>query len=85
MDMENFDYSEPADFYTFGRRGGHARVRTYRRFATGAEAIKFAVEEQTADLLKYSVVETDDERLEAAQISALYNAEAFPLPRRSLV
>ena len=37
-----FDYSSPAELYLSRRRGRHT---DYRRFATAAEAIHYAVEE----------------------------------------
>ena len=37
-----FDYSSPAELYLSKRRGRHT---DYRRFATAAEAIGYAVEE----------------------------------------
>lgn len=80
--MTHFNLAAPADLFTFARRGGHARIKSYRRFATGAEAIKFAVEDQSSDVLKHSIVESDDDRLEAAQIAELYDDAEFPLPRR---
>ena len=40
-----FDYSSPAELYLSRRRGRHT---DYRRFATAAEAIHYAVEELRA-------------------------------------
>ena len=41
-----FNYSSPAElFIPKGRGGGRRRRINYRRFATAAEAIRFAVED----------------------------------------
>ena len=40
-----FDYNSPAELYLSRRRGRHT---DYRRFATAAEAIRYAVEELRA-------------------------------------
>src|SRR5262245_65999006 len=43
-----FDYGVPAELFMGKRRGGARRPLRYRRFATAAEAIRFAVEELPA-------------------------------------
>ena len=55
---------------------------TFRRFQTGAEAVRHAMEALTADLLKGAILETDVARFGAAAIAALYQSENYPLARR---
>jgi len=40
-----FDYGVPAELFMAKRKAGARQPLTYRRFATAAEAIRFAVEE----------------------------------------
>jgi hypothetical protein len=55
---------------------------TYRRFDSGAEAIRFAIEELPSDVLFGTVLEVDEQRFDAAQIRKLYESKAYPLQRR---
>jgi hypothetical protein len=82
--MNNFDYQAPAELFARPRHGARSRPITYRRFDSGAEAIQFAIEKLTADVLRGTVVESDEERYEAEQIRALYDSESYPLNRRAL-
>jgi hypothetical protein len=87
--MENFDFEAPADVFT-GRGGSnshgvmrnhsHGTMR-YRRFRTGAEAVRHVIENQKSDLLGGTTVEVDGRRFEAAQIRELYDRPDYPLPR----
>src|SRR5262249_18248338 len=43
-----FDYSSPAELFMGKRKGGARQPLRYRRFATAAEAIRFAIEELPA-------------------------------------
>jgi hypothetical protein len=43
-----FDYGVPAELFMGKRKGGPRQPLRYRRFATAAEAIRFAVEELPA-------------------------------------
>ena len=43
-----FDYGVPAELFMGKRKGGPRQPLRYRRFATAAEAIRFAVEELSA-------------------------------------
>ena len=63
-------------------RSMHRNAVTYRRFATGAEAIRFAIEELPPAGLVASVLEIDAERFDAAAIRGLYDSAAYPLTRR---
>lgn len=75
---------------TVAAAGGKPRIRatsarrmTYRRFATGAEAIRFIIEEQPAATLLAAAIESGGERFEGAAIRTLYESERYPLARRA--
>ena len=55
--MENFDFSAPAEMFaiTWGKR---PHFMTYRRFSTGAEAIRHVMEILHADMRRGTIVET---------------------------
>jgi hypothetical protein len=53
----------------------------YRRFATGAQAIRYAIEDLPAALLRGSIIQVDDDGFDARQIRELYNCPAYPLTR----
>lgn len=56
---------------------------TYRRFATGAEAIRFAIEDMPAAHLLASVLVVNGDRHEPQAIRALYASADYPLARRA--
>ena len=79
--MKNFDFEAPADVFTGrGRSNGNGGMR-YRRFRTGAEAVRHVIETQQSDLLGGTAVEVDEIRFEASQIRELYDRADYPLPR----
>ena len=72
-----FDYSAPAELF-LSKRAGKARVN-YRRFATAAEAIRYAVE-ALPDLRKLGVrMQIGDERFNCDEIRRLYDDSDYPL------
>ena len=76
---DNIDYGAPAELYPApNRRRGPLR---YRRFATLAEAVRFAQEELPADERAGTLIEADEVRYIGAEIAALYDAAGYPLPR----
>lgn len=77
--MPRFDYSTSAELFP-SRRYAKSLSR-YRRFATAAEAIRYAVEDMPAGWLVGTMLVVDGGRYEGAGIRALYDAEAFPLER----
>jgi hypothetical protein len=80
--MTHFDFNAPAEvFAVTGRRERRHRM-TYRRFQTGAEAIRHAMEVLSAEALGGTIVETDEERFGAAEIRTLYESSDYPLARR---
>lgn len=81
--MEHFDFRAPADvFVGTGRKTGRCPM-VYRRFENGAEAIRHVIEAVEPASLPGAVVETDEARLDAAEIRAIYQSADFPLERRS--
>jgi hypothetical protein len=54
----------------------------YRRFATAAEAIRFAVEKLPAVRALGAWMQVGDERFDGDDIQRLYESDDFPLQRR---
>jgi hypothetical protein len=78
-----FDYNSPAESFMPKRKGvGGRRTPTgYRRFATAAEAIRFAVEEFTAARTLGAWMQVGDERFDSDEICRLYESSDYPLRR----
>jgi hypothetical protein len=81
--MKGFDYAAPAEVYASRGRGASPRPVIYRRFTSGAEAIRFVIEELPADVLFGTVIEADEQRFDAAAIRNLYDSGTYPLLRRA--
>jgi len=79
--MSSFDYTVPAELYP-SKSFFKTRTVRYQRFDTAAEALRYAIEELPGEMLRGSLLEVDEQRFESAEIKALYDAEAYPLPRR---
>ena len=77
-----FDYSSPAELYLSRRRGRHT---DYRRFATAAEALRFAVEDLRMPKAFGAWLEVEDERFGSGEIQRLYEADDYPLRDRKSV
>jgi hypothetical protein len=80
--MPEFKFDSPAEVYCqkvakIGGRGGLA----YRRFNTGAEAIRFAVEHLPAEHFSSCTVEVDGEHYGAEELRSLYESALYTLPR----
>jgi Arc/MetJ-type ribon-helix-helix transcriptional regulator len=77
----SFDYGAPAELF-LSKRIGRARVN-YRRFATAAEAIRYAVE-ALPDLRKLGAqMQIGDERFNCDEIRRLYDDSDYPLKKAS--
>lgn len=79
--MDDFNYAAAAELYPSRRYAKSARDQ-YRRFKTAADALQYMMEDVPASWLIGSFLEVDERRYDGAAIRALYEAEAYPLPRQ---
>jgi hypothetical protein len=80
--MMKFDYDTPAELFMAKRKGGARQPLGYRRFASAAEAIRFAIEEFPAVRTLGAWMQVGDERFDSDDIQRLYENEGYPLRRR---
>jgi hypothetical protein len=79
-----FDYGLPAELFMSKHKRGAARQRLgYRRFATAAAAIRFAVEDFPAIRTLGAWMQVEDVRFDSDEIHRLYESNEYPLPRRT--
>ena len=76
--MAAFDYNAPADLFPARSKTGRRPVG-YRRFATAAEAIRFAVEQMPFEFLDGTILEIENVRVDGAGIRVLYESVDYPL------
>jgi hypothetical protein len=70
--MNDIDLNQPAELYTT-KGSGKKQPMVYRRFLSATEAIRFAIEELSPEMLLKTVLEVDEERFDGHQIRELYN------------
>lgn len=84
--MVTFNYSAPAEFFIIPsrinptRNKGRSALR-YRRFDSGAEAVRFVVEDVPSVFQAGIVLESDDGRFDHLAVRALYESAEYPLTR----
>ena len=72
-----FDYDAPAElFLSRNKKRSHQK---YRRFATAAEAIRYAVEDLPALRSLGAWLQVGDERFNSDEIERLYGSNEYPL------
>jgi hypothetical protein len=81
--MAAFDYSAGAGLYPCKTVRRTSRL-LYKRFESAAEALRFAIEDMPVAMLRGSVLEIDEARYDGQQMRRLYEADAYPLPRRGM-
>jgi hypothetical protein len=79
-----FDYAASAELFMAKRRHGVRQPLSYRRFATAAEAIRFAVEEFPAVRALGAWMLVGEERFDSVEIHRLYESDDYPLGRRTV-
>jgi len=80
--VDRFDYSAPAELFPTRSRKGN-RPMGYRRFPKAADAIRFAIEELSPELLIGAHLEVNEQRFDCDGIRRLYESAGYPLMRRS--
>jgi hypothetical protein len=77
--MPPFDYNVPAELFLAKRTSSR---ENYRRFATAAEAIRYAVEDLRTPRAFGACLEVGDERFDSNEIQRLYEASDYPLRKK---
>jgi hypothetical protein len=78
---ETLDYGTSAELFSLTGRRGRRQPLDYRRFASAAEAIRFAIEGLSSQGFMGSCLEVDDSRYGSTGIRRLYESSR-PLPRK---
>jgi len=81
-EIMTFDYGLPAELFLAKRKRGARSRLISRRFATAAEAIRFAVEDFPAIRALGAWMQVGNERFDGEDIHRLYESRLFPLRRR---
>jgi hypothetical protein len=80
--LMTFDYAASAELFMPKRKGGTRPALSYRRFATAAEAIRFAVEELPVVRTLGAWMRVGEERFNGDDIRRLYESTSYPRRRR---
>jgi hypothetical protein len=80
--MASFDYGAEAELFPGVGRSSRRQPVGYRRFASAAEALRFAMEELSPEALAGAALEVGDERFDSRGMRQLYEATDYPLARR---
>jgi hypothetical protein len=75
--MSSFDYNAPAELF-LAKPAKLCRTK-YRRFATAAEALRFAIEDLQTPKAFGAWLQVGDERFDSGEIHRLYEAADYPL------
>jgi hypothetical protein len=76
-----FDYTASAELFVPKSKGGARPRLSYRRFATAAEAVCFAVEELPAVRTLGAWMQVGEERFNGDDIRCLYESTSYPRRR----
>ena len=79
-DLTGFNFAASAELFP-SRIKKRTNSVGYRRFPTAAEAVRCMVEDISPAALLGACLEVDEARFTMDDIHALYESDAFPLPR----
>ena len=79
--MATVNYNAEAELFPPRRRSFSRGPIGYKRFKSAAEAIRFAMEELSPELLLGAYLEVKEDRFDGPAIRQLYESEAYPLQR----
>jgi hypothetical protein len=77
-----FDYDAAAEVFPGRQHSRLAGAMAYKRFATAAEAVRYAIEVLPAKVFLGTVLEVNEERFDSSGIRQLYDRAEYPLRRR---
>lgn len=80
--MAEFDYSAAAELFPTRKKLPRRQPLGYQRFARAADAIRFAIEDLSPDLLNGAFLEVEERRYDSDGIRRLYESTEYPLARR---
>jgi hypothetical protein len=75
--VSSFDYSAPAELFLAKPAKGSREK--YRRFATAAEALRYAVEDLRTPKAFGAWLEVGDARFNSSEIQRLYETDEYPV------
>jgi hypothetical protein len=78
---ESFDYSAEAELFSARLRNSRQQALAYKRFARAADAIRFAIEALSPQLLVGTYLEVDEVRFKGTDIRSLYDSADYPFAR----
>jgi hypothetical protein len=81
--MAEFDYDAEAELFPRRRRQAPREPFGYKRFEHAAQAIRFAIEDLSAERLNGAFLEVDEQRYGRDDIRRLYESIEYPLVRRA--
>lgn len=80
--MDAFKYTSPGELFYPRASNFHKRPgMSYRRFATAAEALRFAIEGMPPPILQGCYIEVEGERYHSGQMREFYDSTDYPLAR----
>ena len=78
-----FDYASPAELFMAKRKGGVRQPLGYRRFASAADAIRFAIEDLPSVRTMGAWMQVGDDHFDVDDIQRLYESDDFPNKKKS--